>query len=172
LQEKDSSLFPLVVDLGGYAGQGIEAAINHIINRSFGPASPTGFADLQKVFGKGASIVLFLDSLDEQIELTPIEMSKLIDDILDTAKLGIKTIVAFRPEIFEGSRDQERMLSLGGDSPAVRFVHLQPFDETIVERVSDLAWLPMSTRTYALRLSRRPVWFSTIQELRQGRQKK
>ena len=165
----DIDVFPLVVDLAGWGGTGLATALDRRISELFGTFAPGGIEDLRAAFGDSVELVLLLDSIDEQTDLNAGAIGSLIDKILALARHGQRMIIAFRPEIFEGSIDQKGMLfdRIAQKGLRYRIVEMLPIDEEYVEIALGPLLLSNGAREIALDLGRRPVWLEAVRGLRE-----
>ena len=164
-----SRYFPLLVDVGGSGHQGIRAAIERRLSDFFGSKAPT-LQELRDLLGSGMPLLLILDSLDEQPELDPKAILGLIRELVSFAHSGIKTVVAFRPEIFESYIDQQNLVFRPLEEHGVNYRMIQLgllSGEAVRARITtQLAdhglCLAAEVLELAMELAKRPLWLRSI----------
>ena len=165
---KNSSLFPVFINLSGTGSAGVKSAVKTAIGNLFNAISDDEVGDLQNILGRNVKVVLLFDSLDEQLELNYVEVGKIIDEIMHYVDKGFFCVVAFRPELFEGNEDIVSIMRKHLSNKYVSFAELSlmPFTNDAVSasfgRVLSGLFSDKRLKDLALRLACRPIWFSII----------
>jgi len=166
-----TAVVPLYVNLAGVGAAGVQRAVENGIRDLFGGQFAVDAKDLNEVLRPDARIVLLLDSLDEQLEINPKAVGHMVDAIIGYPLAGVQTIVAFRPELFQGDDDLTSVFSTylfecGVEVKQLRLASplltedLESHYDQVLDRLEAMAG--SETRKQAAKLARRPLWLRTV----------
>ncbi|MGH9907767.1 MAG: hypothetical protein ACRD8U_19540, partial [Pyrinomonadaceae bacterium] len=94
-------MVPIYVNLSGRGHAELSSVISEEIAKTYGVRYSPDPRSLLKAISLRVPIVIIFDGLDEQHDLTPRGMSRLFRATRDICLEGIRTILAFRPEVFD-----------------------------------------------------------------------
>jgi hypothetical protein len=167
---EQANLLPLYINLSGVSSSGIQEAVRAAIADQFRAEWTLSVDALRLALGPKWSIIILFDSLDEQLDLSTKELGRLVDTVTSYANHGFQTVVAFRPEMFEGMRDAVESFSSGlTPGRLLRSVRLASLSTGQTRQY--LGTLPFlgpesaAVDTVISRLCARPIWLTIIKSL-------
>ena len=163
LPAAEEGVLPIYVDLSGRGRADISQSISEAIAWTYElRCLPEVLTHLHHL-NLFARVVLVFDGLDEQYDVTPRAVSRLFRSIRDISMSGLKTILAFRPEIFDNFGAIGMIFNGGTEKGAAAWTYIQ------LEGLSPDVQLETELRLiddkgFVRKLIKRPLWHGLVRE--------